>query len=287
MKVPVARGRNRWRYAATWTPWGGLALLASLVPLAGITHGNVTTAAALEAPAGSTLLVEYAPMPLSVGASPINVLSHNEFADLLSRHIGWKIEGQSSYAGGAKVMLDWLGSLKIPTTGIVFNDGSGLSHSNRVSADVTVALLRAMNALPVGATWKGAMAIAGVRGTIGARLTGDDTRGRFFAKTGTLSDTIALSGYLENRSDGQAYLISILQNDVTNQTTGRAIADDVVRVIARNHRASSARLSPPALAGARWGGAQGLLQISWDAVPGAAGYLVWISEDGRTWRRAP
>jgi D-alanyl-D-alanine carboxypeptidase len=259
--------------------------LGQALTAAGITHGGVTTAAALAQPAGATLLVEYAPMPIVVGASPINVLSHNEFADLLSRHLGWKVEGQSSYAGGGKVMIDWLSSLKIPTAGIAFNDGSGLSHDNRVSADATVAMMRAMNTTPAGPAWKGTMAIAGVRGTLRGRLTGDETRGRVFAKTGTLRDTIALSGYLENRYDGHEYLISILQNAVADQATARAIADDVVRVIARNHRESGARLPAPALARVRGVAAKGLLEMAWEEVEGAEGYLVWLSADGRTWDR--
>lgn len=260
--------------------------LGQALTAAGITHGGVTTAATLTAPAGATLLLDYAPMPIAVGASPINVLSHNEFADLLSRHLGFKLGGgQSSYAGGNKVMIDWLTSLKIPTTGVVFNDGSGLSGTNRVSADVVVALLRAMNNEPSGPVWRGTMSIAGVRGTFGGRLTDADTRGRLFAKSGTLSDTIALSGYLENRYDGQEYLISILQNDVANQATARDIADDVVRAIAKNHRASAARLAPPKIARARGGVGKGFLEIQWDEVANASGYLVWFSDNGRTWRR--
>lgn len=259
--------------------------LGAALTAAGITHGGVTTAATLTPPAGATKLVEYAPMPITVGASPINVLSHNEFADLLSRHLGWEKGADSSYAGGEKVMLDWLTSLNVPTAGVELNDGSGLSGTNRVSADVTVALFRAMNGVPAGHPWKGSMAIAGVRGTVGARLTGDDTRGRFFGKTGTLNDTIALSGYLANRHDGQEYLVSVLQNAVTNQATARAIADDVVRVVARNHRQSGARLPAPKLARVRGGAAKGFLELGWDAVEGAAGYLVWTSDTGRVWRR--
>lgn len=265
--------------------------LGQALTAAGITHGGVTTAAALAAPAGTALLLDYAPMPIAVGASAINVPSHNEFADLLSRHLGARIGGDSSYAGGNKVILDWLTSLKVPTTGVVFNDGSGLSGNNRVSADVTVALMRAMNTVPVGATWKGTMAISGIRGTLGSRMTGADTRGRFFGKSGTLNDTITLSGYLQNRYDGQEYLISILQNNVANAlgaggTNARSIADDVVRAIARNHRQSGARLPAPALSRVRGGAAKGFLEIGWEPVEGAQGYLVWLSEDGRTWDRA-
>ena len=82
--------------------------LGAALTAAGITHGGVTTAATLTPPAGATKLVEYAPMPITVGASPINVLSHTSSPTCSSRHLGWEKGADSSYAGGEKVMLDWL-----------------------------------------------------------------------------------------------------------------------------------------------------------------------------------
>jgi len=259
--------------------------LGAALTAAGILHGAVSTSASLAEPAGSILLVEYAPMTISVGISPVNVLSHNQFADLLSRHLGHRISGTSSYAAGGNVMIDWAKSLNAPTAGMVFNDGSGLSGQNRVSADAIVHVLEEMTRLPEGPVWKRSMAIGGVRGTLATRLTTADTRGRFFGKTGTLNDTIALSGYLDNRHDGQEYVVSILLNAVTNAATARAMTDDIVRVVARDHRKSAPRPNPPALTRVRGGIAKGLLEISWSAVEGSDGYLVYISKDGRTWPR--
>jgi hypothetical protein len=133
--------------------------------------------------------------------------------------------------------------------------------------------------------WLRTLAIAGVRGTVGARLTGADTRGRVFAKTGTLRDTIALSGALENRHDGQRYYFSILLNNVGDATRARRLCDDLVAVVARNLRGSGPRLPAPRLRWVHGTGTAGVLDIAWTEVSGAASYLVWLSEDGRVWRR--
>jgi serine-type D-Ala-D-Ala carboxypeptidase/endopeptidase (penicillin-binding protein 4) len=259
--------------------------MSAALSAAGVPVGGVVSSTALQPPAGSIELLDHAPISLVVGSSPLNTASNNEFADLLIRHIGWRIEGQSSASAGGKAILEWLASTGAPTAGTVFRDGSGLSHDNRVSARATAAMFRFMDESPVGAAWLRTLAIAGVRGTIGARMTGADTRGRVFAKTGTLRDTIALSGALENRHDGQRYLFAILLNNVSDAARARRLADDVVGVVARNLRGSGGRLPAPHLRWVHGTGTAGVLDIAWREVPGAEGYIVWLSEDGRVWRR--
>jgi D-alanyl-D-alanine carboxypeptidase len=260
--------------------------MAGALAAAGISVGGVAGSTALEPPAGSVAILERAPITLAVGVSPLMTDSNNEFADLLIRHIGWSVDGTSSAAAGTGAVIDWLASAGIPTDGISLNDGSGLSHSNKVSARSTVSLLRFMEGTPVGETWLNTFAIAGVRGTLGGRMTGGDTVGRVFGKTGSLSDTIALSGRLENRHDGQRYYFSVLLNQAgIDQTRARALGDDIVESFAGNLRQSGPRPATPALRFARGTGTPGVLDIGWTEVGGADGYLVWLSEDGRVWSR--
>ena len=262
--------------------------LGAALGAAGITiDGGVTSSASLSPPDGAQVLVEHAPISLSVVESPLLVHSNNEMADMLIRHLGWEVQGDSSAAAGDRAVLDWLGSIGVDTTGISLNDGSGLSHGNKVSATSTSAVLAFMETSPAGADWWKSFSIAGVRGTIGNRLTGADTLGRVFAKTGTLSDTVALSGFLENRHDGQRYRFSILLNKVTSSSTARQLADAIVTAVAGDLRdgAAGARPAPPVLEHVLPTDTAGVLDIAWDPVDGADGYLVWLSDDGRVWSR--
>ncbi len=253
---------------------------------AGIDVASVASSPALDLPAEVALLIEHAPIRLAAATSPLNTDSNNEFADLLIRHLGWRVEGDSSAAAGTRAVLDWLTSTGVPTDGIELHDGSGLSHDNRVSARATVGLLRFMDESPVGAAWSRTLAIAGVRGTLGNRMVGEDTAGRVFGKTGSLRDTITLSGTVENRHDGQRYHFSILWNEVDDAAAARARADQIVEVVARNLRDGGAQPPAPRLEVARATGTPGVLEIAWTEVDGADGYLVWTSEDGRTWPRS-
>jgi len=252
----------------------------------GIARGGLASSAAMEPPAGAVGIFDHAPLTLAVGSSPLNTDSNNEFADLLVRHIGWRIEGESSTTAGTRAVLDWLASTGVPSSGVVFHDGSGLSHDNRISARSTVGLLEFMEGTPVGKTWSHTFSIAGVRGTLGGRMTGGNTVGRVFGKTGSLRDTITLSGYLENKHDGQRYYFSVLFNDVADQTQARSLGDQVVATFAGNLRGAEPRLPAPALDLVRATGTPGVLDIKWSPVDGADGYLVWLSEDGRVWSRS-
>jgi D-alanyl-D-alanine carboxypeptidase/D-alanyl-D-alanine-endopeptidase (penicillin-binding protein 4) len=259
--------------------------MAAALADAGIAAASVTSSAALDLPEGAALLVDHAPLSLVAGASPLNTDSNNEFADVLIRHLGWLVEGESSAGAGTRAVLEWLASTGVSTEGVELHDGSGLSHDNRVSARTTVGLLGFMDTSPVGTAWSRTLAIAGVRGTLGNRMVGEDTAGRVFGKTGTLRDTITLSGFVENRHDGQRYRFSVLWNEVDDAATARALADQIVEVVAGNLRGSGARLPAPRLQLARATGSPGVLELAWSEVEGADGYLVWTSEDGRTWPR--
>src|SRR5688572_30385572 len=73
-----------------------VAPLDSALSAAGIVHAAVQTTALLQPPAGANPLVVRQPLPLVVGCSPLNSERHNEFADLLQRHLGRRLVGPAS-----------------------------------------------------------------------------------------------------------------------------------------------------------------------------------------------
>ena len=261
---------------------------------AGISTAGTSTSAEMDPPAGAVELARWRSLPLLVESSPLNVISHNEFADILSRHLGWELSGDSSYAAGEAAVLDLLSSAaagsagveQLDLSGVNFDDGSGLSHGNRVAARHVVALMQLMAERPEGLGWSRTFSIAGVRGTLAGRMGGADTLGRFFGKSGTLNDTIALSGYLEHRHDGQRYLVSLLMNDVTSAAAARAAHDAVVEALAADLRGLGPRPQAPVLSSVKNDGNGSSITLAWSEVAGADGYLVWRSADGRRWPRS-
>lgn len=251
---------------------------------AGITvQGGTGSSPDFDPPAGATALLTWRSPPLSSMAVPINVRSHNEFADLWLRHLGWAVEGESTYAAGGSAVVDWMPSLPTDNAGAVWNDGSGLNHGNRTSPRNVVDLMRGMEGSAQADRWMRSMSVAGVRGTLGGRMTGGSTVGRFWGKTGTLPSigVVAVSGILFHRDDGRRYAVSLLFNGVPNVTSARGVQDQFITAVAGNHH-GVARLPEPEFVSTRTAPSD-VVELEWTSVPGADGYAVWFSADGEHW----
>jgi D-alanyl-D-alanine carboxypeptidase/D-alanyl-D-alanine-endopeptidase (penicillin-binding protein 4) len=119
--------------------------------------------------------------------------------------------------------------------GLTIKNGSGLFDANRVTAWSTVQLLRwAWSDPGVQPEYLAQLAVGGVDGTLHKRFKGELTRRRVRAKTGTLDDVIALSGYVLREGGRGPVAFSILFNHVAGKQDGaRHAADRLVERIAR------------------------------------------------------
>jgi D-alanyl-D-alanine carboxypeptidase/D-alanyl-D-alanine-endopeptidase (penicillin-binding protein 4) len=96
-------------------------------------------------------------------------------------------------------------------------DGSGLSRHNYLTPETIVRVLDAMRRHPAFSTFYDALPIAGVDGTIRARMKGTPAEGNVRAKTGTLDKARALSGYV-TIAGGRMLLFSFVANNFTVRT---------------------------------------------------------------------
>ena len=177
----------------------------------------------------SDLAYQGKPLRLSTACIPLLKVSHNVMADLLCRHLGWKLGGEDSYSAGTPQVLDWLGHVAgIRTNGMVMNDGSGLSRGNRFSARQCIAVVRYMQA--AFPAWEEGLPIGCADGTIRRRFCGTYGEKEVHAKTGSLRTAISLSGYVNNRYDEQRYLFSFIANrsPIDQSATRQAIDNSVV-----------------------------------------------------------
>jgi serine-type D-Ala-D-Ala carboxypeptidase/endopeptidase (penicillin-binding protein 4) len=179
----------------------------------------------------SDLAYQGRPLRLGVACIPLLKVSHNVMADLLCRHLGWKLGAGDSYSAGTTHVLDWLDhTAGIRTNGMVMNDGSGLSRGNRFSARQCAALTRYM--LAAFPAWDEGLPVGCVDGTIRRRFCGTAGEREVHAKTGSLRIAIALSGYINNLCDDQRYLFSFIANrtNIDQTATRQAIDNSVVLV---------------------------------------------------------
>ena len=138
--------------------------------------------------------------------------SNNQIADMLVMALGHDFAGDGTLASGIAVMDTALGELLASSCGSlsgISDDGSGLSRGNARSAREFQELLRAMQTTDAGQRLADQLPVGGVSGTLSRRFSADV--GRVSAKTGTLRDGRALSGYAVTDS-GRDVVFSIITN---------------------------------------------------------------------------
>jgi D-alanyl-D-alanine carboxypeptidase/D-alanyl-D-alanine-endopeptidase (penicillin-binding protein 4) len=165
---------------------------------------------------GGTKIVRAGGFPLAVHWSPplteilrfMDFESDNFTAEIVLKQLGATLAGEGTTSAGAAVVRSVLAERKIPLRGVVVADGSGLSALDRLTPKALVTILqRAWADDDLRAVFRDLLPRAGRDGTLRHRMRDTRARGVVRAKTGTLSQASALSGFVRNR-----YVFAILQN---------------------------------------------------------------------------
>jgi D-alanyl-D-alanine carboxypeptidase/D-alanyl-D-alanine-endopeptidase (penicillin-binding protein 4) len=182
------------------------------------------------------VIAKHASAPLSSLLYALGKQSDNFYAEMVFKSIGGEGHGRPAHsADAADVVTRWLDKIGASDQGVVIKNGSGLFDANRVTAWSTAQLLRwAWRDPAIQPEYVAQLSVGGVDGTLHKRFKGELTRRHVRAKTGTLDDVIALSGYLL-RDDGKGPIaFAIFFNHVGGKQDGaRHAADRLVDLVAR------------------------------------------------------
>ena len=169
--------------------------------------------------------------PLVAMMKRMNTRSRNFYAEVFGKLLGARRSGApGTIAKGARAIEAFAAAHGV---NVVANDGSGLSYANRVTTTGIVDLLEYAETQPWGETLRETLPKGG-QGTLVDRFT--DVRLR--AKTGTLDEISALSGWVWLERVGDWAEFSILSKGIT-KTHSMQIENAIVRVV-------NANASPPA-----------------------------------------
>lgn len=137
-----------------------------------------------------------------------------------------------STAEGVRVIRQFLINAGIDKDDFVFFDGSGLSGHDLVTPRATAKLLQFATTQPWFAEWKGSLPVGGVDGSLETRFGKAPLKDHVFAKTGTLGEARALSGYLGCAS-GRTIIFSIMVgNHLPETNADRDAMDKIVAAVA-------------------------------------------------------
>jgi serine-type D-Ala-D-Ala carboxypeptidase/endopeptidase (penicillin-binding protein 4) len=187
-------------------------------------------------PEGLAELTQHRSAPLSTICAMVNKPSDNWLAD----HVIWTT-GKELYGGdlatsaGVKAMEAFLDKVGLERGTYRLDNGSGLSHTNHLSARQLVQILLHGHAdQRISRDYVASLSIAGIDGTLRGRLRGHPAQGHVFGKTGTLHGVATLSGFVTTDS-GDMLVFSILSNGFRDRRKNsiRSAQHDMVNAMYR------------------------------------------------------
>jgi len=193
-------------------------------------HGITVTgkAAPGQTVPNAVLLTSHPSLPLSEYIVRMNKPSDNLLAESLVR----LLDSAGTYDAGHLRETPFFHSLGVDTGAIALVDGCGVGRRNFVTARAVSQLLLGMHRERSWPLYYASLPIAGVDGTLKSRMIGTPAQNNVHAKTGTLSQARALSGYVTGRS-GQLYVFSLLMNNFPgNARSAGAVQDQFVEYLA-------------------------------------------------------
>jgi D-alanyl-D-alanine carboxypeptidase/D-alanyl-D-alanine-endopeptidase (penicillin-binding protein 4) len=159
-------------------------------------------------------------------------VSQNLYAETLLRTLGAQREDPTA-EGGRKVVQQVLESWGIPPDGLVQRNGSGLSRYDYVTAETLVRILTRMHRDPRHADrFADTLPLAGRDGTLARRMKETRAEGNARAKTGSIANVRALSGYVRTLDDEMLAFSIIVNTFSAPQETVDAVADRIVERLA-------------------------------------------------------
>ena len=157
------------------------------------------------------ILATHVSIPMVQDIVLTNKTSQNLHAELLLRLLGKLFGTDGSFAQGTRVERQFLLDAGLNDADFFFYDGSGMSPDDRIAPRAYAQLLSYASRQSWGAAWKDTFPVAGLDGTLANRFKNSPLKGKLWAKTGTLNETNALSGYLTTAS-GKTLAFSIMVN---------------------------------------------------------------------------
>jgi D-alanyl-D-alanine carboxypeptidase/D-alanyl-D-alanine-endopeptidase (penicillin-binding protein 4) len=163
------------------------------------------TARPVRAEPGAPLVAQVRSPRLAAIAEHINLVSDNDGAEVLLRHVGITTHNGGSYAGGLTGLRSTLTGLGLDLNKARIQDGSGLSRTNGVPLQLlgSVLALAASDDHPELRAVITGLPVAGFTGSLSDRFSAAGSiagSGYIRAKTGTLTSVHSLAGVVRDRT---------------------------------------------------------------------------------------
>lgn len=173
---------------------------------------------------------------------PLNKNSDNVATRILYLLIGVEEARRSAAAGQSMpdrptrdwadaAVRRWFSEQGIAQEGLVMDNGSGLSRSERITPRQLALVLRAAHGQLHSPELMMSLPIAGIDGSLRNRMTESPARARARLKPGTLRNAVALAGYVDD-PDGRRWVMAAMVNHDEAPMRGRPVLDAIADWVA-------------------------------------------------------
>lgn len=186
-------------------------------------------------PNGMRVVAEYRARPLSEVVRDINKRSDNPMTRLAYLSLGAKSANTASttFSEADAAVRAWFRDKGIDADGLVMDNGSGLSRSERVTAAQLAALLRAMHRSKWAPEFMASLPIASLDGTMRNRLKNSPAKEVARMKTGTLRNVSSVAGYLPDATGALCVAVIIINDEKGGDNPARAAIDAMLDWVVR------------------------------------------------------
>ena len=191
------------------------------------------------AAAGARVIAQHQSRPLAEVLRHMNKASDNPLTRLIYLSLGAtapadaRAQYETTAEASAVQVKRWFADQGIATEGMVLDNGSGLSRSERMTPQQMTAMLAIAWRASYAPELLASMPLVGVDGTMRNRLKGTRAEARARIKTGTLRDAVAVAGYVYD-ADEKPWALSAMINHGTG-SVGRPALDALIEWVA-THR---------------------------------------------------
>ncbi|MFZ6799553.1 D-alanyl-D-alanine carboxypeptidase/D-alanyl-D-alanine endopeptidase [Undibacterium sp. Di24W] len=189
-------------------------------------------------PTSASLLVQRESESLAETIRIINKFSDNAMSRILFLTMGAESPLARNFADTSQtanaVVRAWLSKNNIPDTGLTIENGSGLSRTDRISANQLASILR----VAANSNWypefAASLPIVGIDGSMRNRLKSSVAEARARIKTGTLKNVVAIAGYVRDQQQNDWIVVGIINSDEAGISRARPILDELISWLANS-----------------------------------------------------
>jgi D-alanyl-D-alanine carboxypeptidase/D-alanyl-D-alanine-endopeptidase (penicillin-binding protein 4) len=197
-------------------------------------------------PADAQLLAAHVSRPLPELVRDINKPSDNTLARTVFLSLG-SLESdpvlgshplppslETTFARSDRAVRNWMRAHQVDDTGLVLENGSGLSRIEKITPNQMGGLLKAGLSSNWAPEFMASLPIVAVDGTMRRRLKDSPAAGHARMKTGSLHDVAAVAGYVPDASGKLCVVVGMVNTDLVAHGKGRAVLDALVDWVARS-----------------------------------------------------